>query len=98
MVRKQARVDDNQAEIVRALEDVGASVLHLHQLGRGAPDLLVGFRGLNYCMEIKDGNKAESRRRLTDDELLWHTAWRGSVYVVESVDDALQRIGAVRYG
>jgi hypothetical protein len=95
VVRKQARVDDNQAEIVQALRQAGASVLHMHQLGKGAPDLLIGHRGHNYLFEIKDGAKSPSQRQLTADELLWHSEWRGTVYVVESVEDALRKIGTL---
>lgn len=40
-MRTAARVDENQPAIVQALERIGARVLHLHTLGKGAPDLLV---------------------------------------------------------
>jgi hypothetical protein len=89
------RVDANQRAIVAALRDVGASVEHLHTLGEGAPDLLVGFRGVNTLLEVKDGSKPPSRRRLTPDEATWHAAWRGQVTVVETIDEALAAIGAV---
>ncbi|KKN74822.1 hypothetical protein LCGC14_0387150 [marine sediment metagenome] len=93
-MRQAARVDDNQADIVQALEAAGATVLHLHQLGKGAPDILVGFRKVNHLMEIKDGDKSPSRRVLTADELTWHSNWRGDVLIVTSADDALRKIGA----
>lgn len=95
-MRQNARVDANQPEIVQALRQVGASVLHIHELGEGAPDIAVGWRGLTYLFEIKDGAKPPSKRRLTDDELTWHLFWRGHVEVVESVDDALRKIGAIQ--
>ena len=78
------------------LKGVGASVLHLHQLGQGVPDLLVGFRGREYLLELKDGSKPPSKRKLTPDEEAWHDEWRGSVYVVNDVDEALEAIGATR--
>ena len=91
-----ARVDANQPWIVKALKEIGATVQHIHQLGQGAPDILVGYRGVNYLMEIKDGNKPPSQRRLTGDEEKWHDLWRGQVDVVESTDDALRLIGAIK--
>lgn len=42
------RTDGNQAEIVRALRSAGATVQTLHTVGKGCPDLVVGFRGNNY--------------------------------------------------
>ena len=46
MVRRAARIDENQPEIVEALHKAGTSVVHLHQLGQGVPDLLVGVTGV----------------------------------------------------
>ena len=94
-MRRAARVDENQREIVAALRAAGATVEPLHFVGRGFPDILVGYRGRNYLIEIKDGRKPPSRRRLTPDEQAWHERWRGQVAVAESVEDALKIIGAV---
>ena len=87
------RVDDNQREIVDALRGVGCSVQHLHEVGRGCPDILVGFRGINYLFEIKDGNKIPSRQKLTPDEEKWHQLWNGRVITVNSADNAFKAIG-----
>lgn len=86
---KIARVDANQKSIVEALRKIGASVLHLHQLGKGAPDLAVGYQGRNVFLELKDGSKPPSARKLTPDEERFHAEWRGQVAVVESVDEAV---------
>ena len=94
MPRLKAKVDGNQADIVEALRSAGATVQHLHQLGQGCPDLLIGFRDRNYLLEIKDGRLSPSRRRLTAQEADWARAWRGQVTVVESVQEALGAIGA----
>ncbi|WP_333846890.1 hypothetical protein [Phaeobacter italicus] len=95
MPKYAARVDRNQKEIVKALRKVGASVEHLHAVGKGCPDLLVGFRGGNYLLEVKDGKKPPSARKLTPDQETWHCAWLGTVYVVKSVTEALIAIGAI---
>ena len=63
-----ARVDANQKEIVAELRKLGASAVAIHEIGRGCPDLLVGTLGINYLLEVKDGTKPPSRRRLTPDE------------------------------
>ena len=56
-MRRAAKIDANQPEIVAALEAVGASVVSTAGLGNGFPDIVVGFRGINYLIEIKDGSK-----------------------------------------
>ncbi|WP_336943117.1 hypothetical protein [Acinetobacter modestus] len=88
-MRRAAKIDANQTEIVKALRSVGASVQSLASTGKGCPDLLVGFRGVNWLLEIKDSQKVKSARKLTDDQVVWHESWRGKVYVIESVDQAL---------
>ena len=97
-MRRAARIDDNQHEIVDALRAAGASVQSLASMGRGVPDLLVGRHGVNYLMEVKDGSKPPSRRALTLDEANWHLAWNGQVCIVQSVDDALAAVGAEQRG
>lgn len=89
-MRKAARRDDNHAEIVQALRQIGCTVQDLAAVGDGCPDILVGFRGRNLCLEIKDGAKPPSARKLTPEQCVWHQDWRGQVVVVESVNQALQ--------
>lgn len=90
-MRTAAKVDKNQAEVVTALRKVGASVQSLASIGKGCPDLLVGYHGILYLMEIKDGTNIPSKQLLTDDQKKWHEAWTGSpVYVVRSIDQALK--------
>lgn len=88
-MRRRARVDRNQAEIVKALRKVGCSVQPLHTVGKGCPDILVGIRGRNLLMEIKDGKLPPSARVLTPDERTWIWTWGGQCAVVHSVDEAL---------
>ncbi len=92
-MRRAARVDRNQAEIVRVLRAIGASVQHLHSVGKGCPDLLVGYQGINYLFEIKDGTKPRSQRKLTPDEVEFFMSWRGRAYIVDSVHQALVILG-----
>ena len=88
-MRKRARVDGNHAELVQALRQAGCTVQSLAALGEGTPDLLVGADGRNLLLEVKNGAKAPSKRRLTPDEAAWHGQWRGQVAVVATVDEAL---------
>lgn len=87
-----ARIDANQPQIVAALRKMGATVLHLHTIGKGAPDILVGYQGKNALIELKDGSKPPSARKLTADEEKFHAEWRGQVAIIESVEQAVDFI------
>lgn len=86
------KVDSNQTRVVKALRELGATVQHLHAVGKGCPDLLVGYKGGNYLLEVKDGEKAESQRKLTPDQVIWHYDWKGQVAIVTSPRDAIDKI------
>lgn len=90
-MRRAARRDDNEKAIVDALERVGCLVQKLTQ-GDGVPDLLVGVpSGKLIVIEVKDGSKVPSAKRLTEKELAWHQRWaRYPVFVVEDVDGAVR--------
>ena len=87
-MRRNARVDSNHREIADALRAVGASVVSLAAIGRGVPDLLVGFRGVNYLLEIKT-----TKGKLTPDQTEFTALYRGVVVVVRSVSEAYAAIG-----
>jgi len=90
--RRKAKVDKNQSEIVQALRKAGASVLITSQL-KNCFDILVGFQGVNYIVEIKDGNLPPSQRKLSEGELKFRDSWKGGkYYIIESVEQALQMI------
>ena len=88
-MRRARRVDDNQAKIVAALRQVGATVQVLSGVGGGCPDLLVGIFRRNYLLEVKDGDKSPSRQVLTADEAIWHNEWKGKVVVVTNAEEAV---------
>lgn len=88
-MRRAARIDGNHVEIVKALRAAGMTVQTLAAVGQGVPDLLVGWRGLNLLIEVKDGNKPPSARALTVAEQEWHATWGGSVVVVSNAEEAV---------
>lgn len=102
-MRRVANVDRNQAEIVDRLRQLGCSVIPLHQVGGGCPDLLIGFKakGIGPCtvlMEVKDGEKPPSARVLTKDQRKFFARFRGAACVIESADEAEQVVTAMRLG
>lgn len=96
MGRRAAKVDANQSQIVDALRRMGCTVQPLHDVGQGCPDLLVGCAGINLLLEVKDGDKPPSARKLTMDQVIWHDEWRGQVQVVKSVEHAVRIVNWVR--
>lgn len=90
------RIDANHNVIVDGLRRVGATVKSTAAVGDGFVDLVVGFRKANYLLEVKDGSKSPSRRKLTDAEKAFHAGWQGQIAVIESLDDALRTIGAMK--
>lgn len=107
MIRRAARRDENEPEIVQALEAVGATVERL--TGDGLPDLLVGWRGQMWLLEVKltltaRGSVQPGRHRnhsggqgdKTAAQVAWWAWWKGPPpVVVRSSADALAAIGAV---
>lgn len=96
-MRRAAKVDDNQQEIITAARAMGCSVQPLHTVGKGVPDLLVGISGHTDLWEVKDGKKPPSARKLTVDQILWHDEWKGCTpQIVDSVDKAIARVNYIR--
>lgn len=89
---RAAKIDANQNEIVAALRKTGCSVQILSSVGKGCPDIICGFSGVNLFMEIKDGAKPSSAQKLTADQVKWHQDWNGTVVVVNSIEQALQAV------
>lgn len=96
-MRRAAKIDANQVAIVKALRQIGCTVQHLHAVGDGCPDLLVGAYGQTLLVEVKDGSKPPSARRLTEDQLVWHGAWTGGpVAIVTDIEGAIRAARAMR--
>lgn len=91
-MRRAARTDDNQTQIVEALRAVGATVQILSGVGHGCPDLLAGISGRNVLMEVKNPDQPRSGQALTADEAIWHNEWKGKVHIVNSVESAMNAL------
>lgn len=85
------RTDANHKIIIQLLRQIPhLSVFSTHTLGKGFPDIVVGYKGINYLLEIKDGAKSDSQKKLTEDEIKFHHNWKGQVNVVENFSDILK--------
>ena len=91
-MRRAARVDATQAEIVQALRATGATVWIL-----GLPvDLLVGYAGRTLLVECKvlDGKRKPKASAFTPLQVAFMESWGGGP--VATVTDAEGAIRAVR--
>ena len=97
-MRHAARVDDNHSEIVKTLQRIGVYVVDCSHVGQGFPDLMCFFRGQVTLVEIKDGEKSASRRKLTPAQTIFHAealAKGCKVHVVENVDQAIRLLSSI---
>lgn len=89
------RPDDNQTEVVAGIRAIGATVAITSDVGDGFGDFVVGYRGENFIIELKDGSKPPSKRRLTPKEAEFHRMWRGQIDIANDLDEVLRIIGAI---
>lgn len=88
----RGRVDGNHQAVVRAFQACGWFTWSTAALGGGFPDLLVAKAGTLRQIEVKDGRKPASQRKLTALEAEYHEALAAAgcpVLVVESVDQVI---------
>jgi hypothetical protein len=86
--------DANHDTIVLRYQALYCSVVDLHTLGLGCPDILVGCAGRSELVEIKDedeeGTLNASQQRFVRD-------WRGNkVIIVRNYDDVSKHVKRMR--
>ena len=94
-MRYAARIDANKEQIVSALKAAGAYVYDV----KLPVDLLVGYNNLTVLIEIKDGNKPPSQRKLTKLQQDFFNNWTGGpLAVVDSPEAALRLLKTIEKG
>jgi len=86
------KIDSNQNQVVKNLRQLGISVAITSSLGKGFPDLVIGYKGKNYLIELKDGAKTKSQKKLTTDEQDFFDSWKGQISKCENIDEILKLI------
>ena len=97
-MRLAAKKDDNHNEIVATFRALGCGWEDTYQLGGGFPDGLAEINQLWVLVEIKDGAKPPSARKLTPDEADFYSRARAPVVIIETVDDVIRLVNSVRRG
>lgn len=92
-MKRGSRPDANHGEIRDGLRAIIGyhAVKDIKDFGGGIGDLLVGFRGQNYLLEVKPDEKAT----LTPAELAFMMTWGGQWNRVHNLDEAMRVIGLV---
>lgn len=85
MPRLKAKKDANQTEVTDLLRKLGVSVAFTHQLGKGFPDFVIGYAGLDALVELKTDDK----KKLTEHEERFCDNWQGCYIVGISASDIL---------
>lgn len=86
MTRWNARKDGNHAEIAAGLRQACRSVVETHRVGGGFPDLVVGFGGKMWLVEVKT-----EKGKLQKNQLEFIETWRGPrPVVVRNLEEALE--------
>lgn len=93
---RKAKTDANQQEIVGFLRLAGCSVAITSAAHDGFPDIVVGYKGVTVLVEIKDGNQAPSKRKLTPKQIEFHNSFTGAITVVENIDQAIALVAKLR--
>lgn len=86
------RTDANLTEIADAFRALGCSVDHTNDLW----DLTIGYGGLTMLIEVKDGRKVPSARKLTKRAASFKASWKGGYRIVESVDQVSEVVSVLR--
>jgi len=84
MPRYKLRTDNNQAEIVRQLNQIPG--VQCDVIGKPV-DLVIGYRGRNFFVEIKRPDKINQPSAYTKAQREWIKNWPGQVRVASSFDE-----------
>jgi hypothetical protein len=86
------KADSNHSEVTGWYEELFCSVLDLHKLGGGAPDLLVGCAGRSELVEVKP-----EAGQLRANQVTFNRTWRGNkVVLVRTQADVINHVKNIR--
>jgi len=78
--------DANESHIFKALESIGCSVFRLD-----VPcDLLCGYRGRTYLLEVKNPDQPKAARKKTKAQDKFFAEWNGQIDIVETAEQAIR--------
>jgi hypothetical protein len=87
VVRRAAKVDRNHGAVRDAFRSRGFAVADTHQMAGGYPDLTISRDMITALVEVKMPGE-----KLTKDQVLFHGAWKGRIYIVVDPDRDVEQI------
>ena len=95
-MRRKARTDDNQTDVVKALRSIPGVTVELNH-----HDFLIGFRGQTYWIEWKSQNAVKKsgglkKNALRDSQKKIIEKWTGQYLVAWTLDQILTEIGVTK--
>lgn len=94
-IRRNARVDNNAKAIVDGLNALPG----VKAVAIGQPlDLLVGYCGINFVIEVKNRDGKDKRGPSWEKQLTFMQEWPGRCAVVHDLDEAVKAIGYIHRG
>lgn len=95
MSRYARRKDDNHADVVRWLKDMGCTVEPIDR--KDVPDLIVGIFGIDQFVEVKPDVGVKARRELREGQEDFAANWKGrKPVVVRNLDDCAALVARLR--
>ena len=83
------KVDLNHTDVVKTLRSLGATVFDASKVGKGFPDLVVGYKNKTILVEIK----SSENKKFTTAQLKFMSEWKGSSVVrINDIDGAIRLI------
>lgn len=92
-MRRAAKVDSNQTELVNCLRSLGCSVAITSTIGKGFPDLVVGVAGKTLLVEVK-----AKKGVYTSDQVEFMATWKGNHFTVRSREDCVALVNTIING
>jgi len=92
-MRRRSRVDATQKPIIEAFRGIGCSVLPLHVIGKGCPDLLVSKCYVTALVECKTGEKARIKPETKEAQDKFMLLWSRDIHIfrANSAEDAISK-------
>lgn len=87
-MRRAARTDANQHELVEALKKIGAKCFYIKE----PVDLVVGFRGRKILLEVKREDKKGWESAITKAQKEFIEGWPGEVHICFTIDEAISAV------
>ena len=86
------RTDANHGEVAAAFERLGCSVWKVNDV----VDLVIGYGGIAFLIEVKDGTKPPSAQKLTPREEKFRKSWTGGLYLIRNMQDVEKCVATMR--